>query len=311
MDISIVIVNYNTSRLLDECISSIKRETSCQYEIFVVDNASQDDSVEMLHRKHPEVNLIENDRNVGFARANNQGFKRACGKYFFMLNPDTLILDGAIDKLFEYMEHHPQAGVCGPKNLDPDMNLQYNCDHYPSLWNDFVQYTRLDAAFPHIRLFNLSRMRYWNYSELQAVDRIVGCSLLIRSDIFKKVGGLDDNYFMYFEETDLCYRIGRMGYKIIYYPNAAIIHYGGESSKSSEEVFNKTAMNYFLPSKYYFHKKNYGIINMIEVRLVDLCYGILLWLKNYKRKDVSIRTDRLAKAEMLIKNSLNVNKYHS
>src|SRR5208337_1918906 len=154
MDVSVVIVSYNTCRILDECIVSIKRVTTCPYEIIVVDNASADDSCGMLREKHPDVTLIENSENAGFARANNQGFAIAQGKYFFMLNSDTVILDHAIDKLVGFMERSPDVGICGPRNIGRDGKLQYNCDHFPSLWNTFCYYTNLGHLFPKSRLFN-------------------------------------------------------------------------------------------------------------------------------------------------------------
>jgi len=148
VDISIVIVSYNTCRILDECIASIKQETTCAHEIFVVDNASADDSCQMLREKYQDITLIENSQNVGFAKANNQGFTLASGKYFFMLNSDTVILDGAIDKLFEFMEGNPDVGICGPRNIGRDGKRQNNCDHFPGFWNTFCYYSGLSGFQP-------------------------------------------------------------------------------------------------------------------------------------------------------------------
>jgi len=302
MDVSIVIVSFSTSRLLDECIVSIKEETHCAYEIIVVDNASTDDSCRMIKEKHPEAMLIENSENVGFARANNQGFALARGNYFFMLNSDTVILDGAIDKLMDFMEKNKKVGICGPRNCSRDMTIQYNCNHFPSIWIDFTLHTRLCAVLPKIKWFNLSQMKYWDYDGIREVDLITGCALMIRNQIYKALGGLDDHFFMYYEETDLCYRMRKLGYSVVYYPDATIIHYGGGSSRNNSPgtVFSKTNMDHFLKSKYYFNNKNYSSVHEIIARVLDLSYGLILLLKNLWRKDLVIRTSRLKMARLYI-----------
>jgi len=285
MDVSIVIVSYNTCRILDECIASIKKETTVDHEVIVVDNASVDGSCQMLREKYPEVKLIENPDNAGFAKANNQGFAIAVGKYFFMLNSDTVVLNGAIDKLVEFMEQNVDVGICGPRNVGRDGKMQYNCDHFPGFWNTFCFYTGLSGIFPKSRLFNRCWMRYWDYGEVRDVERMVGCSLLIRSDLYKELNGLDEKFFMYFEETDLCYRAHKNGVRITYVPNASIIHYGGESSKSGkvDDLF-KTVSSYFIASQYYYFRKNYGLFSMLAIRSLDLTYGVYLSLRNFKRK---------------------------
>lgn len=306
MDTSIVIVSFNTCKILDECIVSIKNETTCSYEIIVVDNASADDSCQMLHEKHPDVTLIENRENVGFARANNQGFALAQGKYFFMLNSDTVILDGAIDKLVHLMERNGAVGICGPRNEDLDGGLQYSCDHFPSFWNNLWSYTNFANRFPEIALFRRGLMRYWDYSEQRDVEKIMGCSLMIRGDLFRQLGGLDDAYFMYFEETDLCYQARNAGLRTVYFPDARIIHYGGASSKSQkkEQVINTTIASYYYKSKYYFLLKNYGLFQMLANRLLDLFYGIALILRNHFRKDKKRRNYSLTKARALLAGAL-------
>ncbi|HCX01598.1 MAG TPA: glycosyl transferase family 2 [Syntrophaceae bacterium] len=282
MDVSIVIVSFSTNRLLDECIESIKKETCCSHEIIVVDNASADDSCRMLREKYPDVILIENAENAGFARANNQGFAIAQGRYFFMLNPDTLILDGAINKLLDFMEKNPDIGICGPRNIGRDGKMQYNCDHFPSVWNSFCYFTRLGDIFPRSRFFNPNQMRYWNYAEIRDVDRMVGCSLMIRSGLYKDLHGLDENFFMYFEETDFCHRAKKSGARITYYPHATILHYGGESSKTTpnEPVISNTVASYFHKSLYYYYRKNHNFFSLITLRLLNLTFGLFLLLRS-------------------------------
>lgn len=310
MVVSIVIVSYNTSRILDECIASIKRETAVSYEIIVVDNASRDDSTRMLKEKHPEVKLIENGDNAGFAKANNQGFAVARGKYFFMLNSDTVILDGAIDKLVDFMEKTPDAGICAPRNVGRAGELQYSCDHFPGIWNTLCVYTNLVNRFPEVKMFRRSRMQYWDYADVRDVERVAGCSLMIGSDLFRRLGGLDSSYFMYFEETDLCYRVIREGLRVVYLPHTAIIHYGGESSvaQAGERVINRTIYSYFLVSQYYFYRKNYGFLAMAAIRGLDAAYGMALLARNAMRKDRPKREHGLAKGKALCASSLRFQK---
>ncbi len=306
MDVSVVIASYNTCRILNECIASIKKETTVRYEVIVVDNASRDDSCRMLREKYPEVLLIENSENAGFARANNQGFAIAQGKYFFMLNPDTVILDRAIDKLVDFLEQNPDVGICGPRNVGRGGELQYSCDHFPSLWNTLWVYSNLVNRYPKVKMFKRSRMQYWDYSEIKDVERIAGCALMIRSDLYIRLGGLDNNYFMYFEETDFCYRVIREGYRVVYLPHAVIIHYGGESSQSQTEqrVINKTIYSYYLGSQYYFYRKNYGFFSVVTIRGLDFVYGLALLARNAARADRLKRAHSLAKARDLCANAL-------
>jgi GT2 family glycosyltransferase len=306
VDVSIVIVSYNTCKLLDECIVSIKKETTIAYEIIVVDNASTDNSCQMLQKKYPEIKLIENGDNAGFARANNQGFAIASGKYYFMLNPDTLILAGAIDKLVAFMERNHDVGLCGPRNIGVDGKLQYNCDHFPSVWNAFCEYTNIVNRFPSAPLFRRAHMRYWDYADQRDVERMVGCSLMIRSDLYKELNGLDDNYFMYFEETDFCFRASRLGMRTVYFPHAVIIHYGGESSQSqsSETVIDGTVSTHFLNSQYYFMRKNYGALQALTMRVLDFCYGAALVLRNTMRSDKLKKRHGRLKGRSLLINAL-------
>jgi len=303
VDVSIVIVSYNTCRILDECIASIKEQTACVYEIIVVDNASGDDSRRMLRDKYPEVTLIENSDNVGFARANNQGFASARGRYFFMLNSDTVILDGAIDKLVEYCEKNPEVGICGPRNVGRDGERQNNCDHFPDFWNTFCYYTGLGDIFSESSIFNRCWMRYWDYGEVRDVERMSGCSLLIRSELYRELNGLDESYFMYFEETDFCYRVHKKGMRITYLPEATIVHYGGESSKqiNKEVVIHRTVWSYYYASQYHYFRKNYGLPSMLAIRFLDLAYGLYLRFRSTLRFDAGKKSNDSTLGRFMIK----------
>jgi len=176
MDVSIVIVSYNVADLLQKCLSSVKRETSCEYDIIIVDNNFSDDSVDMIRKHHAEVMLIENQTNLGFARANNQAFMRGKGRYIFMLNPDSIILGNAVNKLVQFMEDHPEAGACSPKILNPEGSLQPNCHHFPTIAMRLAEHFQLSRRYTKSRWFGREFMTYWDYREVRGVDWIMGCA---------------------------------------------------------------------------------------------------------------------------------------
>lgn len=307
MDVTFAIVSFNVADFLDKCLYSIKKETSCKYEIIVVDNASQDKSVKIVQIHHPEVILKPLSENVGFAKANNIAFQSASGRYIFMLNPDTLILDGAVDKLVRFMDTHPEAGVCGPKNLNSDLTLQHNCHHFPSLTQVLTEYLQLRRFFPKNRYFGREHMSYWNYDETKEVDWITGCSLFIRSEIFKKIGLLDEKYFMYSEECDFCYRMKINNLKTFFYPCAAIIHYGGQSSlvQNQHKVFSKTITKHFFKSRYRFFRKNYGEIREFYLRILDMIYYSLSLLKNILIVTKKNRQERISSALAILRQTIS------
>jgi GT2 family glycosyltransferase len=308
VEVSIVIVSYNVANYLKECIRSIKRETICNYEIIVIDNNSEGHTVELLRTQHPDVTLIRNDLNLGFAKANNQGFKIANGRYVFMLNPDTLILNGAVDKLIQFLDEHPEIGACGPKNLNPDLTLQHNCHHFPSLTLEIFKFLQLKRFFPKNRLFGREHMSYWDYGNIRAVDWITGCSLMIRKDVLDRIGGLDENYFLYSEECDFCYQMKQQGKKIFYFPQAEIIHYGGESSvtQNYERLHSRTITKHLYVSRYYFYRKNYGKIQEFVLRFLDILYFILSLLKNKIQIFKKDRKDRITCAKIVLNLALDI-----
>ena len=302
MDVSIIIVNFNSANFLVDCLKSIKSQTSVPHEVIVVDNASTDDSVDVIKRNCKGIMLIENKKNSGFAKANNQGFDNAQGRYLLMLNPDTIVLDKAIDKLVDYMDAHLDVGICAPKNVDKNGKNQANCDYFPSIVNDVIEYLNLNRKFPDIALLNRGRLLNWGYHEFREVDKVMGCSLIIRSELYKAVGGLDNRFFLYFEETDLCYRVRKTNYKIMYHPLASIIHFGGESTKTEKKkkLVVKMNMEYFFDSKFYFYKKNYGYGLAVLSRIIDILYAYLVVIRNTFRKKGVQKEQHLKKGKVYL-----------
>ncbi|MBN1168601.1 glycosyltransferase family 2 protein [Candidatus Woesebacteria bacterium] len=235
VDLSIIIVSYNTKKLTESCIKSIKRsKPRITYEIVVVDNGSADSSVKLL-KKLKKTNLIQklivNKRNAGFAKANNQGLKVSKGKYKLLLNSDTVVEKGVLEKMISFSEKHNDAGVIGSKLILSDGSVQESCFNFPTVLNAFKEYwlgqkKTYDKFAP-------------KGNKPVAVDAIVGAAFLITPKGFKKVGMLNEKYFMYFEDIDYCWEIEREGLKTYYLPNVKIKHLHGASGKKMrrDEVY--------------------------------------------------------------------------
>ena len=235
MDLSIIIVNYNVKEFLQNLLHSISKSSNkINREIIIVDNASNDGSVEFISEKFPEVNLIANTKNLGFSTANNIGMKQAKGKYILLLNPDTLVSEDTFEKMICFFEENPQVGLAGCKILNPDGTIQLACRRsFPGPWTSFCKVTGLSNLFPKSRLFAQYNLTYLDSDQTYEVDAISGSFMMFRKDVYEKIGGLDEKFFMYGEDLDFCYRAQKSGYKVFYVHSTQIIHYKGESTKKS------------------------------------------------------------------------------
>jgi GT2 family glycosyltransferase len=264
--LSIVIVNFNAKKFLEECLTSIYVETNqIPFDVWVVDNHSEDTTVPMVRQNFPHVNLIENKENVGFAKANNQAIKKCTGDYILLLNPDTLVLQNAVEKMVDFMDANPTVGICGGKVLNEDRTLQLACRRsIPAPKVAFFRFIGLSKLFPKNRLFAKYNLTYIDSNEAHEVDAVSGSFLMIRRKVIEEIGLLDDQFFMYGEELDWCFRAKKAGLAVMYYPDAEIVHYKGECSKSN----SRKATFEFYRSMYLFHKKHFAenynpIINII------------------------------------------------
>jgi hypothetical protein len=231
-DLSISIVNWNTRDLLDDCLKSAKKSCAeIDHEIIVVDNSSSDGSADMVADKYPDVDLVRSRINLGFATANNVAFKHSRGRYFLLLNSDTIVLDDALPAMVSFMDDHPDAGAAGCKLLNQDGSLQRSCSPFPSLMTELFDALYLSKLFPKSRVFGSYAMSYWGFNETREVDFAGGSCLILRRDAVKEVGLMDESFFMYTEEADWCCRLKQKGWKVYFYPGAQIVHLGGESSK--------------------------------------------------------------------------------
>jgi GT2 family glycosyltransferase len=236
VQLSIIIVNYNTRILLRACLCSVFRQaTKTDFEVIVVDNASTDGSREMLEQEFPHVTKIYNEKNRGFAAANNQAIKQAKGEYILLLNSDTEVLDGAIQKTVAFMQQCPEASIVGCKLLNADRTLQPSCRSFPSPWNLFTESFFLFRVFKHTQLFGQYYMSHFDHDSIRQVEVVMGAFMLIRRNVFETIGLFDEDYFMYAEETDFCYRARKAGYKTFFFPRVEIIHFGGGSTQDSQK----------------------------------------------------------------------------
>ena len=235
MDLSIIIVNYNVKEFLQNLLTSIDKASSrLLVETIVVDNASDDGSIEMLKQYFPSVKLIENTKNLGFSKANNLGLKEAKGKYLLLLNPDTLVSENTFEVTINFLRQHPEAGMAGCKILNPDGSLQLACRRsFPGLWTSFCKVTGLGSVFPKSKIFARYNLTYLNENKTYEVDAISGSFMMVRRELYEKIGGLDEEFFMYGEDLDWCYRTQKSGYKVFYVHSTQIIHYKGESTRRS------------------------------------------------------------------------------
>ncbi len=230
--LSIVIVNYNVKSYLEQALSSIQTALkNIPSEIFVVDNASSDGSVQMVKKHFPSVYLIENKDNPGFAKANNQAIQKATGEYICLINPDTLVREDTFSKCLEYMDEHPDTGMAGCKILNADGTLQLACRRsFPTPWVALTKVTGLSTLFPKSRLFARYNLTYLDPDKTSEVEAISGSFMFARKKTIDEIGHLDENFFMYGEDLDWCYRIQKAGWKIVYLPSTQIIHYKGRST---------------------------------------------------------------------------------
>ena len=230
--LSVIIVSYNVRSYLERSLRSVGGALEqIPSEIMVVDNASDDESAAMVHETFPDVELIRNEDNVGFARANNSALKRAKSDIIVLLNPDTVVNDKTFTSLLEAFEQFPEAGMVGGKVLNEDGTLQIGCRRsFPTPWVSFTRLIGLSKVFPGSRIFARYNLTYLDPETVNEVDAVSGSFMAVRKPVLEDAGYLDERFFMYGEDLDWCFRIKQSGWKIVYYPKASILHYKGGSS---------------------------------------------------------------------------------
>jgi GT2 family glycosyltransferase len=231
-DVTVCVVNWNTSSLLHACLLSVLGlETELDVEVIVVDNASDDGSVSMVRESLPQVTLIENDTNLGFAKANNQAIRQSSGEYILLLNSDTQFIEqDTLDRMVSQLTARPDAGVIAPQLLNPDGSIQRSVRKFPTIWGVFCHFSGIARVFRTSPLFNDYLMEYWDHNELAEVEQPMGACLLIRREVLEEVGLLSEEFFMYYEDVEFCWRVVQRGWSILFSPDAKVLHHGGCSA---------------------------------------------------------------------------------
>ncbi|MEM6487160.1 MAG: glycosyltransferase family 2 protein [Pseudomonadota bacterium] len=237
VELSIIVVSYNTKQMTLECLRSLAAETTVPYELLVVDNDSSDGSPEAIAAEFPDARLFALDENLGFARANNHAVVRATGRYVLLLNPDTLVLDGAVDKLLAFAQAQPEARIWGGRTLFADGSLNpTNCYRRMTLAGVLLQATGLNSVFRNSELMNPEGYGGWPRDSEREVDIVTGCFLMIERTFWNELGGFDESFVMYGEEADLCLRARALGARPRVSPEPQIVHYGGGSQVRADKL---------------------------------------------------------------------------
>ncbi|MGD0115979.1 MAG: glycosyltransferase family 2 protein [Dehalococcoidia bacterium] len=234
MDISIVIVSYNGREHLRRCLASLlAHPPAAEREVIVVDNDSADGSADMVASDFPGVRLLRMRRNLGFAAGANRGIKEATGEAIVLLNPDSEIKTDPFAPLLAYLREHDDVGIVAPRLLNPDGSLQLSCRRFPTFSVAlFNRYSLLTRLFPRNRYSRQYLLSDWQHDSISKVDWVSGACLMVRRSLLERIGLLDEGYFMYIEDVDLCQRLHRAGAKVAYYPAVSVIHHIGQSSRT-------------------------------------------------------------------------------
>lgn len=235
--LSIIIVSFNTRQLLRECLAAVfEYGKNLTLEVIVIDNASKDESAEMVRQEFPHARLIESVVNLGFAAANNLGFRLSQGRYLVLLNSDAFIHKGTLQAAFRHMENNPLIGLGGGRLIGRDGSWQPSARMFPSLLNDFLHLSGLASLYPHSRFFGRADATWKKAEGSYPCDWVPGAFAIIKREALEKVNYFDERFFLYYEEVDLCQKIKNLGYEVWYWGDVVVTHLGGESSKAIKHL---------------------------------------------------------------------------
>ena len=303
-DISLILVSFNTRDVLRESLQSIDREKyNFRIEIFVVDNDSRDGSVAMVEAEFPHVRLLRSRVNLGFGAANNLALEEAQGRYIVLLNSDAFLLPDALRLSVQHMDADPTVGLAGGRLVGRDFSPQPSARMFPSIFSDFLVMTGLAHKFPKSRFFGRFDRTWADPAEAAEVDWVPGAFSIIRAEALKKVGFFDSEFFLYSEEVDLCRRIQNAGYKIMYWPDIAIIHIGGESSRQIKTLEMSSSgaqlIRWRMRSTLLYYRKYHGagawMAKMLEITLYRLSALRNSLSRKAARREKAVRNRNLAR----------------
>lgn len=299
MKLSIVILCWNDLKVITNCLRSIYSGThSTEFEIIVSDNGSTDGSIEFLRENFPQVRVIENGANLRFSKGNNVGIRASNGEYVLILNPDTIIHEGSLDRWMEFADRHPEAGGFGCRVLHADGSYQGCARPFPTVWREWVAALYLRPLGHLSDVFISDKYVRWKGDTERQIDWQAGCGLLVRTELLKRLGGFDEQFYYYYEDLDLCHRIWDAGYPIVYTPEVIITHLVGQSIKSFRIAFEldryRNRYRYFYK---YFGKKGvrrcrHATLGRLWIRKVG--YGLVQLVKPSERLKMRIELYRAA-----------------
>jgi GT2 family glycosyltransferase len=295
-DVSIVIVSFNTRDTLRECMVSVYREVrSLRVQVIVVDNASADGSAAMIEREFPEVVLIRSEINLGFGPANNLGFRSALGRYIVLLNSDAFLTERSLELSVAHMDANPHVGLGGGRLIGRDGSWQPSGRMFPTIFSDLIVLSGLAARFPRSRFFGRTDRTWANDMEAAEVDWVPGAYSIIRTEALADAGPFDPRFFLYSEEVDLCKRFKQKGYAVWYWPDIAVVHVGGESSRQIRSLeLSRSGSQLTLwrmRSMLLYYRKHHGL----NARLAMLIEMVWYWLRSKKGR-LSRDPDRRTRA---------------
>lgn len=272
-DVSIILVSWNAKTYLEECLHSLRQASgSLSREVIVVDNGSTDGSPEMISERFPEVILIQNGTNLGFARANNIGIRVATGKYICLVNSDVNVPPACLPAMYRYMEQNPEIGLLGPRMLGADGSLRRSTMRFPTIWHCFLRATALDTLFAGSGMFGGYLMFDFRCDRISDVDVLNGWFWIARRKALETVGRLDERFFMYGEDIDWCRSFHNEGWRVVYFPEAEAVHYGGASSANAPARFYVEMQR----ANLLYWKKYHGPISVFV-------YWLMVWLNGATR----------------------------
>ncbi len=299
MKLSIVIICWNDWKVIENCLRSIfEGKPTIEFEVIVSDNGSTDGSIGRIREQFPTVLLVENAANLGFARGNNAGIREARGEYILILNPDTIVHAGSLEKWIAFAEQHPEAGAFGCRMLNPDGTYQESARPFPTVRRSLVAALGLRRLGRVTQAFLSDKYEGWVGESERDIDWQSGCCILFRGDLLKKLGGFDERFFYHYEEVDLCYRVWEAGYSIRFTPELTITHLGGQSVGRFPVRFaletNRNCYRYF-----YKHFGTKGAIRCRRVMLMHLhirqfAYRLMYWFRPSESLKGRLATYRVA-----------------
>jgi GT2 family glycosyltransferase len=277
MKLSIIILCWNDLKVIGDCLQSIYATTrSTEFEVIVVDNGSTDGSIEFIRRNYPQAQVIENGKNLRFAKANNIGIRASQGEYVLILNPDTIIHEWALDRIVPFADSHPEAGAFGCRILYADGRYQGCARPFPSIRGEWITALQLDALARLSDWFQAGNYVGWDGDTQRTVGWLAGCFILVRGNLLKTLGGFDEQFFYYHEDMDLCHRVWQAGYTILYTPDVTTTHLGGHSTSKRFPpigfVLDGQITRYLYFYKYYGRR---GVRQIRRVALVALTLRIV------------------------------------